>query len=55
VEQARGEGRELIDSRESLLHQGILKPLATKDSDIRIQTLHQSRDVVDQGLHAGGA
>jgi transketolase len=29
--------------------------LAIKDSDIRILTLQQSRDAVDQGLHAGGA
>jgi transketolase len=29
--------------------------LAIKDSDVRILTLEQSRDAVDQGLHAGGA
>jgi len=34
---------------------GILKLLAIKDSDIRILTLEQSRDAVDNGLHAGGA
>src|SRR3954468_947496 len=37
------------------LRQGILKLLAVKDSDIRLLTLEQSRDAVDQGLHAGGA
>ncbi len=55
LERARAKGRELIDSRESLLRQGILKLLAIKDSDVRILTLEQSRDAVDQGLHAGGA
>ena len=35
--------------------QGILKLLAIKDSDIRILTLEQCRDAVDQGLHSGGA
>ena len=54
-ERARAKGRELIDSRESLLRQGILKLLAIKDSDVRILTLDQSRDAVDKGLHAGGA
>jgi transketolase len=38
-----------------LLRQGILRLLAVKDSDIRLLTLEQSRDAVDQGLHAGGA
>jgi transketolase len=38
-----------------VLRRGILKLLAIKDSDIRIKTLEQSRDAVDQGLHAGGA
>lgn len=42
-------------TRESLLRQGILKLLAIKDSDIRILTMEQSRDAVDNGLHAGGA
>ena len=37
------------------LRQGILKLLAIKDSDIRLLTLEQCRDAVDQGLHAGGA
>lgn len=55
LERARGKGRELIDSCESLLRQGILKLLAIKDSDVRILTLDQSRDAVDKGLHAGGA
>jgi transketolase len=34
---------------------GILKLLAIKDSDIRILTLEQSRDAIDNGLHSGGA
>jgi hypothetical protein len=42
-------------TREFLLRQGILKLLAIKDSDIRILTIEQSRDAVDNGLHAGGA
>jgi transketolase len=33
----------------------MLRLLAIKDSDIRLLTLQQSRDAVDQGLHAGGA
>jgi len=37
------------------LHQGVLKLLDIKDSDIRVLTLEQCRDAVDQGLHAGGA
>jgi transketolase len=46
---------------EIFLHQdhqirvGVLKLLAIKDSDIRILTLEQSRDAVDNGLHSGGA
>jgi transketolase len=42
-------------THEFLLRQGILKLLAIKDSDIRILTIEQSRDAVDNGLHAGGA
>ena len=42
-------------TREVLLRQGILKLLAVKDSDVRILTIEQSRDAVDNGLHAGGA
>ncbi len=38
-----------------ILRRGVLKLLAVKDSDIRIMTLEQSRDAVDQGIHAGGA
>ncbi|MES1258759.1 MAG: transketolase C-terminal domain-containing protein [Acidobacteriota bacterium] len=38
-----------------LFRQAILRLLAIKDSDIRLLTLQQSRDAVDQGLHAGGA
>ena len=50
-----------VSDRDVFLHQrdivrrGILRLLAIKDSDIRILTLEQSRDAVDQGLHAGGA
>jgi transketolase len=47
--------RETFLHRENLLRQGILRLLAIKDADIRILTLEQSRDAVDQGLHAGGA
>jgi transketolase len=47
--------RDLFLHRGSLLRRGILKLLAVKDSDIRIMTLEQNRDAVDQGLHAGGA
>lgn len=42
-------------TREYLLRQGVLKLLAIKDSDVRILTIEQSRDAVDNGLHAGGA
>lgn len=51
----QGSDRDLFLHRSSLLRRGILKLLAVKDSDIRITTLVQSRDAVDQGLHAGGA
>src|SRR5450755_3265381 len=37
------------------LRQAILRLLAVKDSDVRLLTLQQSRDAVDQGLHSGGA
>jgi transketolase len=37
------------------VRQGILRLLEIKDSDIRILTLQQSREAVDQGIHAGGA
>jgi transketolase len=47
--------RDVFLHRNDLLRRGILKLLAVKDSDIRIRTLEQSRDAVDQGLHAGGA
>jgi transketolase len=46
---------ELFESPASSLRNGLLKLLAIKDSDIRILTLEQSRDAVDNGLHAGGA
>lgn len=47
--------RILLLHRDTLLRQGLLKLLAIKDSDIRLLTLEQARDAVDQGLHAGGA
>jgi transketolase len=47
--------RELFLRRDHVFRQGILKLLAIKDSDIRLLTLEQCRDAVDQGLHAGGA
>jgi transketolase len=47
--------RTLFLHRDSLLRQGFLKLLAIKDSDIRLLTLEQACDAVDQGLHAGGA
>ena len=47
--------RELFLHSKQLVRQGILRLLAVKDSDIRILTLEQNRDAVDQGLHAGGA
>jgi transketolase len=37
------------------LRQGMLRLLAVKDSDIRLLTLEQCRDAVDNGLHSGGA
>jgi transketolase len=46
---------ELFLHRDQLLRIGILKLMAIKDSDIRILTLGQSRDAVDNGLHSGGA
>lgn len=47
--------RGLFLHKEHLFRQGILRLLAVKDSDIRILTLQQSRDAVDNGLHSGGA
>src|SRR3954451_16031201 len=47
--------RGLNESRTVQVRKGILKLLEIKDSDIRILTLEQCRDAVDQGLHAGGA
>ena len=41
--------------RDHVVRAGLLKLLAIKDSDIRILTLEQSRDAVDNGLHSGGA
>jgi transketolase len=41
--------------KDDVVRQGVLKLLAIKDSDIRILTLEQCRDAVDNGLHAGGA
>ncbi len=51
----RASDRDIFLHRNHLLRRGILKLLAIKDSDIRLLTLEQSRDAVDQGLHAGGA
>jgi transketolase len=51
----RASDRDIFLHRNDLLRRGILKLLAIKDSDIRLLTLEQSRDAVDQGLHAGGA
>jgi transketolase len=45
----------LLSRRDVSLRDGLLKLLAIKDSDIRLLTLRQSRDAVDNGLHAGGA
>ena len=42
-------------SQAALLRRGLLRLLAVKDSDVRILTMEQSRDAVDNGLHAGGA
>jgi transketolase len=47
--------RDLTTPGDFPLRQAILRLLAVKDSDIRLLTLGQSRDAVDQGLHAGGA
>jgi transketolase len=52
---ARTLDRELFLHGHPLLREGILKLLAIKDSDVRILTLGQSRDAVDNGLHSGGA
>ncbi len=46
---------DLLVSPAQLLRQGLLRLLAIKDSDIRILTLEQNRDAIDNGLHAGGA
>ena len=51
----RSTGNDLFATREFLIHKGLLKLLAIKDSDVRILTLEQSRDAVDNGLHSGGA
>jgi transketolase len=51
----RSTGNDLFASREFLIRKGLLKLLAIKDSDVRILTLEQSRDAVDNGLHSGGA
>jgi transketolase len=47
--------RDLFLHQADIVRRGILRLLAIKDSDIRILTVEQSRDAVDQGLHAGGA
>jgi transketolase len=38
-----------------MVRQGVLQLLQIKDSDVRILTLEQARDAVDNGLHSGGA
>ncbi len=48
-------GMDMYLHRKDLLRRGMLKLLAIKDADVRILTLEQSRDAIDQGLHAGGA
>jgi transketolase len=48
----------LLDSRlgnDPFIRKGTLQLLAIKDSDIRILTLEQARDAVDNGVHSGGA
>jgi transketolase len=47
--------RDISLHRESLVRKGLLKLLSIKDSDVRILTMEQNRDAVDNGLHAGGA
>jgi len=44
-----------MHNTEYLVHQGQVKLLEIKDSDIRILTLEQARDAVDKGIHIGGA
>ena len=44
-----------MQNTEYLVHQGQVKLLEIKDSDIRILTLEQARDAVDKGIHIGGA
>jgi len=48
-------GEALLFQPNYLIREGLLRLLAIKDSDIRLLTLSQSRDAVDNGLHAGGA
>ena len=47
--------RELLLHKDEIVRRGMLQLLAVKDSDVRILTLGQSRDAVDNGLHSGGA
>ena len=47
--------RDVFIHPKEIVRQGMLRLLAIKDSDIRLLTLEQNRDAVDQGLHAGGA
>ena len=44
-----------MENPEYLVHQGRVRLLEIKDSDIRILTLEQARDAVDKGIHIGGA
>jgi transketolase len=48
-------GESLLSHSHFMAREGLLRLLAIKDSDIRLLTLLQSRDAVDNGLHAGGA
>jgi len=48
-------GEALLSRSHYMAREGLLRLLTIKDSDIRLLTLSQSRDAVDNGLHAGGA
>lgn len=43
------------NSSDTILHDGLLRLLAVKDSDIRVATLEQGCSAVDKGIHIGGA
>jgi transketolase len=46
---------QINQNSEQYFNQGLAKLLAIKDSDLRILTLKQGFDAVDQGIHSGGA